>query len=144
RGSCLTSPIPMREPRGRPAVSCASSRRWRAGSIARRPPSRRSGVLAHGPARRSLRLTAFLARRLERRAVLMVITTRIEEMGNAPMLGRVLDELSRERRLTEITLGPLGCAATADLVRGLVAHGIAEGDLDALGEQVWRISEGNP
>src|SRR5262245_2767468 len=92
----------------------------------------------------SLRLTAFLARRLERRAVLMVVTTRIEEIGDAPMLGRVLDELSLEQRLTEITLGPLGRVATADLVRGLVAHGIAEGDLDALGEQVWRISEGNP
>ena len=92
----------------------------------------------------SLRLTAFLARRLERRTVLMVVTARIEEIGDAPMLGRVLDELSRERRMTEITLGPLGRAATADLVRGLVARGIAEGDLDAFGEQVWRISEGNP
>jgi DNA-binding SARP family transcriptional activator len=93
----------------------------------------------------SLRLAAFLARRLERRPVLTVLTARIEEIGvGAPMLGRVLDELSRERRITEITLGPLGRAATADLVRGLVARGIAEGDLDALGEQVWRISEGNP
>ncbi|HEY7040331.1 MAG TPA: AAA family ATPase [Methylomirabilota bacterium] len=92
----------------------------------------------------SLRLTAFLARRLERRAVLMVVTTRIEDIGDAPMLGRVLDELAREQRVTEIALGPLGRGAIADLVRGLVAHGIAEGDLDALGEQVWRISEGNP
>jgi len=92
----------------------------------------------------SLRLTAFLSRRLERRAVLLVVTARVEEVGEAPMLGRVLAELSREQRITEIALGPLGRAATADLVRGLVARGIAEADLDALGEQVWRISEGNP
>src|SRR5262245_12423151 len=93
----------------------------------------------------SLRLTAFLARRLERRAVLMVVTTRIEEIaGDAPMLGRVLDELSREQRVIEIALGPLGRSATADLVRGLLAPGTAETELDAFGEQVWRISEGNP
>ncbi|HEY7203526.1 MAG TPA: AAA family ATPase [Methylomirabilota bacterium] len=92
----------------------------------------------------SLRLAAFLARRLERRAMLMIVTTRIEEIGDAPMLGRVLQELSREQRLTEIALGPLGRAATADLVRGRVAHRIPESDLDALGERVWRISEGNP
>lgn len=92
----------------------------------------------------SLRLTAFLARRLERQAVLLLATARIEEIGDAPMLGRVLDELSREQRITEIALGPLGRAATTDLVRGLVARGIAEADLDTLGEQVWRISEGSP
>jgi DNA-binding SARP family transcriptional activator/tetratricopeptide (TPR) repeat protein len=93
----------------------------------------------------SLRLTAFLARRLERRPVLMVVTARIEEIGgDAPMLGRVLAELSREQRVTEIALGPLGRSATGDLVRGLLARGTAETELDALGEQVWRISEGNP
>ena len=92
----------------------------------------------------SLRLTAFLARRLERRALLMVVTARIEEIGDAPMLGRVLDELAREQRVTEIALGPLDRLATGDLVRGLVARGIAAADLDALGEQVWRLSEGNP
>jgi DNA-binding SARP family transcriptional activator len=92
----------------------------------------------------SLRLTAFLARRLERRAVLMVATARVEELGDAPMLGRVLGELSREQRVVEITLGPLDRSATGDLVRGLVARSIREADLDALGGQVWRISEGNP
>jgi DNA-binding SARP family transcriptional activator len=92
----------------------------------------------------SLRLTAFLARRLERRAVLLVTTARLEEIGDAPMLTRALGELSRERRSTEIVLGPLGRSASDDLVRSLVARGTAESDLDALGEQVWRISEGNP
>ena len=84
----------------------------------------------------SLRLTAFLARRLERRPVLMVLTARIEEIGEAPMLGRMLDELSREQRLTEIALGPLGRSAIGDLVRGLLARRTGETEIESLGGEI--------
>jgi tetratricopeptide (TPR) repeat protein len=88
----------------------------------------------------SLRLTAYLARRIETHPALAVATARVEELEGSPALRGVLAELGREQRVTEIALGPLTHRATRDLVRGLVASGMP----DALDEEVWRISAGNP
>ncbi len=92
----------------------------------------------------SLRLAAFLARRLESRPLLVLATARVEEVDAYPMLARVLTELRREQRVAEIVLPPLARWASDDLVRALVASGMGETELGALGERVWRISEGNP
>lgn len=92
----------------------------------------------------SLRLTAFLARRLEHRAILVLATARVEELDEAPMLRRVRGELGREQRLTEILLPPLARDAVDRLVRALVGSATPETTRAALCERVWRISEGNP
>ena len=92
----------------------------------------------------SLRLTSFLARRLEHRAILMLATARIEELDGAPMLGRVRGELGREERLTEIVLPPLARTAMDRLVRALVGSTTRDTECAAVCERVWQISEGNP
>ncbi len=92
----------------------------------------------------SLRLTAFLARRLESLPVLVAGTARVEELDGCPALRRVLAELGQEQRVAEIALPPLTRPATSDLVRALAASRTPEEELGALDEHVWQISEGNP
>src|SRR5262245_34474405 len=90
----------------------------------------------------SLRLLAFLGRRLAARPVLVVLTARAEELTENGLAA--LDELARERTLHRLPLGPLSIDETAALVRSLVAAGTGSEDLAGLVQQVWKISEGNP
>jgi DNA-binding SARP family transcriptional activator len=92
----------------------------------------------------SVRLLAFLARRVQSRPVLLLGTARDEELASAPLLGRLLQELDRERRLSRVDLAPLSRAGTLSLVRALARAGSDEGRLARLGEQVWALSAGNP
>ena len=68
---------------------------------------------------------------------------REEGLGDAPLLGQALQELDRESQLARLVLPPLSQADTARLVRALVRGGQRAGD-DALVEQVWVVSDGNP
>jgi DNA-binding SARP family transcriptional activator len=92
----------------------------------------------------SLRLLAFFGRRLHSRRVLAAVTVREEELADAPMLRRILDELQRERRLWSLALVALSRANTLALVQTLVRSGTDETSLARLGEEAWRASAGNP
>ena len=54
----------------------------------------------------SVRLFAFLARRIRTSRVLVAVTIRGQELAGAPILGQVLDELTREPHFVQITLCP--------------------------------------
>ena len=54
----------------------------------------------------SVRLFAFLARRIRTSRVLVAVTIRGQELASAPILGQVLDELRREPHFVQITLCP--------------------------------------
>jgi DNA-binding SARP family transcriptional activator len=92
----------------------------------------------------TLRLLAFLARRVQSRPVLMVGTARDEELASVPVLSHLLQELDRERRLMRMDLAPLSRPDTLSLVRMLARAGSDAARLARLGEQVWTVSEGNP
>jgi len=92
----------------------------------------------------SLRLLAFLARRLGEQRVLVLATARAEALPDAPALRRTLDELGAARAVRRVQLGPLSGPATAELVRSLARTGTASARVGALAAEVWRVSEGNP
>ncbi len=92
----------------------------------------------------SLRLLAFLARRIPSWRVLLVVTSREEELTEAATARRTLEELSREGHVTRVTLAPLRRRDTIDLVRSLARGGGEARRLARMEEQVWAVSEGNP
>src|SRR5262249_61557511 len=97
---------------------------------------------AHWADEMSLRLMAFLARRIRSSRILVVLTIRDEEIASAPVLRQVVDELAREPHFVHLTLAPLSRASTIALVRSLVrvsAFGV-DARLDA---EIWRASAGN-
>jgi DNA-binding SARP family transcriptional activator len=91
----------------------------------------------------TLRLLAFLGRRLRGRPVLLVGTAREEELGDATLLGQLARELDRDHQLLEMVLSPLSQQETERLVRSL-AGGRAHGALEPLAAQIWAVSDGNP
>jgi tetratricopeptide (TPR) repeat protein len=91
----------------------------------------------------SLRLVAFLARRLESQPVCLAISARLDEADAQPVLGSVLTELEQEKRLLSVTLSPLSRADTISLTRVLMAP-VATLGVARVGEHVWRMSDGNP
>jgi DNA-binding SARP family transcriptional activator len=91
----------------------------------------------------SVRLVAFVGRRLVEQPALLVVTARDEELADAPGLRQALDDLRREERLTSLTLGPLSREETQRLVRAVGRSG-DEDALDRLADQAWAVSEGNP
>jgi DNA-binding SARP family transcriptional activator len=92
----------------------------------------------------SLRLLAFLGRRIRTARVLIGVTAREEELASAPVLDRVLDELGREPHAIRLTLARLSESDTAALVRGLARVGGGAEAVRRLATQVWALSEGNP
>src|SRR5262249_19120714 len=91
----------------------------------------------------SLRLLAFVPRRVRAPAVLLVPTAREEEPASAEVLRLRGDELSREPHCLSLTLSPLSREDTTALVREL-ARRDGNAAAERLAEQVWAISEGNP
>ena len=92
----------------------------------------------------SLRLLAFVARRLRSAPILIVGTAREEDVPGALLLRRTLEDLAHEQRLVDVRLAPLTKEETLRLVTTLAR---AEGNdalMTGLAEQVWAISEGNP
>jgi tetratricopeptide (TPR) repeat protein len=88
----------------------------------------------------SLRLIAFLGRRIAASRILLVVTVRSEETANASLRRFLGDDLARERLLLRLPLSPLSREETDALVHALRAE-TADG---ALEDEVWRVSEGNP
>jgi DNA-binding SARP family transcriptional activator/KaiC/GvpD/RAD55 family RecA-like ATPase len=92
----------------------------------------------------SLRLLAFLGRRLGGWPVLVAVTVREEEVPDAPVLRHALEELEREGHLVRLALGPLSHADTRTLVRLHARTGSDEATLARLAAEAWTVSEGNP
>lgn len=92
----------------------------------------------------SLRLLAFMARRIPSRRLLLVMTSRDEELVNAAAARRIMDEICREPNVTRATLAPLARPDIIDLIHSLARGHGAPGALAQLEEQVWMVSEGNP
>ncbi|MBI2204321.1 MAG: AAA family ATPase [Candidatus Rokubacteria bacterium] len=90
----------------------------------------------------SQRLLAFLARRLEVHAVMLVATARDEEVAGAPVLRQIIEELDREPRCVQLMLPPLSRAETTALVHALARAGTAV--MPERDERVWAVSGGNP
>jgi tetratricopeptide (TPR) repeat protein len=87
----------------------------------------------------SLRLLAFIGRRLQRWRLLAVATVRDENLLEATLLRHTLDELGRDH-LSRLALGSLSREDTAALARMLTQHPAAS----RLEEQIWTASSGNP
>jgi tetratricopeptide (TPR) repeat protein len=92
----------------------------------------------------SLRLLAFVGRRIAAQPVLVGVTAREEELGDVPALRRTLDELQDEKRLTRLHLTSLDRPGTLALMHTLIGPGREPADLERLGAQVWAVSQGNP
>ena len=91
----------------------------------------------------SIRLAAFVGRRLVQQPVLLVVTARDEELPEVPSLRQALDDLRREGRLTRLALAPLSRVETQQLVRAVGRSGDDDA-MNRLAEQAWAASEGNP
>lgn len=92
----------------------------------------------------SLRLLAFLGRRIDDWPGLIVVTAREEEVADAPALRDLLHDLTSEGRLAQVSLGPLSRGETDALVRALARARTGEPALARLAERVWAASEGHP
>jgi len=91
----------------------------------------------------SLRLLAFVARRMRSARVLLVVTAREEEVTGTPAAA-VLAELAEDPRVERLTLSPLSGQETATLVKSLARAGTSTDTVARLAEQIFTTSEGNP
>jgi len=91
----------------------------------------------------SLRLLAFLGRRVQTERILIVFTAREEELADNPMLRRTLQDLSQRQQLSSIHLSALSQLETATLVE-LLAPAVKATVIESLGQQVWVATDGNP
>jgi DNA-binding SARP family transcriptional activator len=92
----------------------------------------------------SLRLMSFLVRRLDRASpVLVAITARAEEVADAPVLQRFLDDLDRDNALLQISLTPLDRGETERLIAAL-GGSRDSAVLARLNDSIWAASEGSP
>jgi DNA-binding SARP family transcriptional activator len=92
----------------------------------------------------SLRLLAFVARRLGSRPVLLAATVREEDVDAGAVLRRLLQELEVERHVVVRDVLPLSRHDTHTLVRTLARVRRADGSLARLADRVWTASQGNP
>ena len=88
----------------------------------------------------SLRLLAFIVRRLGRSRMLATVTAREEGLAESALLRHTLDELDLGDHLVRVPLISLSRDESLTLARTLVPPS----DTAGLGEQLWRASEGNP
>ncbi len=91
----------------------------------------------------SLRLLAFLARRLLPGRVTLLLTVRQEDLIDGSFLAGTLEELAQQRHLTRFDLPRLSRRETEELVAVLA---VAERSSAGIGivDAVWEASEGNP
>ena len=90
----------------------------------------------------SLRLLAFVSRRIPAWAALLVTTAREEELADAAR--RTMRDLARTSQALPVVLSPLSRPDTALLVRALTRVGSDAPTLAHVEEQIWAMSEGNP
>jgi DNA-binding SARP family transcriptional activator len=91
----------------------------------------------------SVRLLAFLRRRLADRPVLLLGTVRETDLESGHPLVRMIGQESDER-LIKLSLGGLSEPETTALVQSAARAGTAVAAVGRLGERLWRASDGNP
>lgn len=91
----------------------------------------------------SLRLFAFVARRITRIRVLLLGTARAEDLATTPLLREILDEMERDGPAARVEVGPLSERETRELVQALLTTGQRR-RATAIARRVWATSEGNP
>jgi DNA-binding SARP family transcriptional activator/energy-coupling factor transporter ATP-binding protein EcfA2 len=99
---------------------------------------------AHWADEMSVRLLAFLGRRLQEVPLLLVVTVREEELPNVELLRQSLDELDEAGELIRLAVEPLSRADTAALVKVLSPSGLPTQLVSYLAQDAWRVSDGNP
>jgi DNA-binding SARP family transcriptional activator len=92
----------------------------------------------------SLRLLAFVSRRIRASSALLVATAREEELADASMARRTLEDLSRAPQTISVMLSPLSRADTALLVRALSRVGSDASAVAQVEDRIWAMSEGSP
>lgn len=92
----------------------------------------------------SLRLLAFVGRRIAGLPVLLLVTAREEELAHASMARGTIDDLSRPPSGAAMVLSPLSRADTALLIRALAPTGDDAAGLARVADQIWAMSAGNP
>jgi tetratricopeptide (TPR) repeat protein len=91
----------------------------------------------------SVRLLAFLGRRLRAVPILALATVREEELADSAFLRQTLDELDGGRELERVPVAPLSRVDTTALVRVLAPPGIPDTMISTLAQEAWRVSDGN-
>ena len=92
----------------------------------------------------SLRLLAFVSRRIPAWTALLVATAREDELAHASMARRTVEELSHASEAAPAVLSPLSRSDTALLVRALARVGSDARTVAQVEERIWTMSEGNP
>jgi DNA-binding SARP family transcriptional activator len=92
----------------------------------------------------SVRLLAFMGRRLVDRPILLVGSARDEDLVETPALAQLVRELGPLRHVEHVVLGALSASSTATLVRALARAGSHAARLNETVDRVWALSEGNP
>ena len=92
----------------------------------------------------SLRLLAFVARRIRSARVLIAATVRQDEVAGTSILAHVLHELDADPQVDRIALLPLSRDDTAVLVRSLARADLDGSTVARLAEQIFTASGGNP
>jgi DNA-binding SARP family transcriptional activator/tetratricopeptide (TPR) repeat protein/ABC-type cobalamin/Fe3+-siderophores transport system ATPase subunit len=98
---------------------------------------------AHWADEMSVRLLAFLGRRLHEVPLLVVATVREEELADVALLRQSLDELEVNGELMRLSVPSLSRADTVALVQALAAPGLPDQLVAHLAQDAWRISDGN-
>jgi tetratricopeptide (TPR) repeat protein len=114
------------------------------GELARRQPVLMILEDLHWADEMSARLFGFIARRLGERPILLVGTSRDEDLAETPALATLLSELRTLPHVEHIPLDPLSAAETTALVRTLARAGSSATRLAETADRVWALSEGNP
>src|SRR5206468_3158610 len=91
----------------------------------------------------TLRLLAFVSRRIAAWPVLLLATAREEDLADASMARRTLEDLSLASDVTALVLSPLSRSDTALLVRALTCVGPDAPAMGHVQDQVWAMSAGN-
>jgi DNA-binding SARP family transcriptional activator/tetratricopeptide (TPR) repeat protein len=91
----------------------------------------------------SVRLLAFLGRRLQKVPLVVVATIREEELADLGLLRQSLDELDEHGELVRLSVAPLSRADTAALVKVLAPSELSKQLVAHLAQDAWRISDGN-
>jgi tetratricopeptide (TPR) repeat protein len=90
----------------------------------------------------SLRLLAYLARRIAAWPMLFVVTAREEDLSELPFHGRALAELARHPHSLRVELGALSRDDTLALVHSQLR--LDTMTMERVGERIWKASEGYP
>jgi DNA-binding SARP family transcriptional activator len=92
----------------------------------------------------SIRLIVYLARRVVAWPVVLLVTVRIEDLREDPLLRRARDEVRRSGHGVELRIGALSQDGTGRLARALLGPGHRRDAAEDLDARIWRATEGNP